>query len=224
MGAPPPAPGRRLLPAHQDLETVPGPGLRGQKNRILDLYAAPPKDGAVVCFDECGPLELRPVHGSCWAPRGHPQRLPATYRRLQGTEQLLAFYDVHANCLVGQVRKRKTHRDVLAVFRRLRACYPAETRLYIVMDNLNTHRHQRVREYLACHNMEAVPTPTYASWLNAIEAHFTPLKKFALTVSDDRDHRSRRRRIARYLGWRNREAGSAGHPLARVPTIKLHEH
>jgi transposase len=178
----------------------------------------------VICFDECGPLELRPLPGRCWAPRGHPQRLRATYRRLQGTEQLLAFYDVHANCLVGQVRKRKTHRDVLAVFRRLRACYPVETRLYIVLDNLNTHRHQRVQQYLAHHNMEAVPTPTYASWLNAIEAHFAPLKKFALTVSDDRDHWSRRRRIARYLTWRNREARATNCHLAKFSRIKLHEH
>lgn len=148
----------------------------------------------------------------------------ATYRRFQGTEQLLAFYDVHANCLVGQVRKRKTHRDVLAVFQRLRACYPADIRLYIVMDNLNTHRHRRVEAYLAHHNMEAVPTPTYASWLNAIEAHFTPLKKFVLTASDDRDHRSRRRRIARYLSWRNRQAGSDHCPLAQFTKVKLHGH
>lgn len=70
----------------------------------------------MICFDECGPLELRPLHGRSWAPAGHPVRLRATYRRLQGTEQLLAFYDVHANCLVGQVRKRKTHRDLLEIF------------------------------------------------------------------------------------------------------------
>jgi len=178
----------------------------------------------VICFDECGPLELRPLHGRCWAPKGHPQRLRATYRRLQGTEQLLAFYDVHANCLVGQTRKRKTHRDVLAAFRRLRACYPADTRLYLVMDNFATHRHARVREYLAGHNIEMVFTPTYASWLNAIEAHFAPLKKFALSVSDDRDHRTRRRRIARYLTWRNGQAGTEASPLAQFPKIKLHEH
>ena len=169
-------------------------------------------------------MELRPLHGRCWAPKRHPRCLRATYRRLQGTEQLLAFYDVHANCLVGQVRKRKTHRDVLAVFQRLRACYPNRTRLYIVMDNLNTHRHRQVQEYMACHNMEAVFTPTYASWLNAIEAHFTPLKKFALTVSDDRDHRTRRRRIARYLNWRNREAAATNCHLAKFSRIKLHEH
>jgi hypothetical protein len=30
--------------------------------------------------------------------------------------------------------------------------------------------------------MEAVYTPTYSSWLNAIEAHFTPLKKLAVAA------------------------------------------
>ncbi len=178
----------------------------------------------MICYDECGPLELRPLHGRSWAPRGHPARLRATYRRLQGTEQLLAFFDVHANCLVGQVRKRKTHQDVIAVFRRLRACYPDEVRLYLVMDNLNTHRHPAVRRYLAEHDMVAVFTPTYASWLNAIEAHFSPLKKFTLSVTDDRDHRCRRRRIARYLTWRNRAAGVTACPLSKFLRIKLEGH
>jgi hypothetical protein len=64
---------------------------------------------------------------------------------LQGTEQLLAFYDVHADCLVGQVRKHKRVDDLLAVFARLRACYPMDVRLYVVMDNLNTHKYARLK-------------------------------------------------------------------------------
>ncbi len=60
--------------------------------------------------------------GRSWAPVGHPQRFRATYRRLWGTEQLLTFYDVYADCLAGQVRKRKTVADLLAVFA---GCAPA---------------------------------------------------------------------------------------------------
>lgn len=178
----------------------------------------------MICFDECGPLELRPLHGRAWARTRHPRRFRATYRRLQGTEQLLAFYDVHANCLAGLVRKRKTHRDLLAVFRRLRACYPPAVRLYVVMDNLSSHRHPALRAFMAAHNMEAAFTPTYASWLNAIEAHFTPLKKFTLTMTDDRDHLSRRRRILRYIAWRNRHHDVAPCPLANFRSIKLDRH
>ena len=155
---------------------------------------------------------------------GHPQRFRATYRRLQGTEQLLAFYDVHADCLVGQVRKRKTVADLLAVSARLRACYPLATRLYVMMDNRNTHKHARLRAFMAAHNIEPVYTPTYASWLNAIESHFAPLKKFAIAGTDDPSHEYRRWRIARYLTWRNRGKGTYRAALAKFPRINLGRH
>jgi len=74
----------------------------------------------VICFDEWGPLELRPLPGVTLARAGHPRRQRATYRRTQGTEQFLGFYDVHGDCLMGTCRRRKTARDVLAAFRRLR--------------------------------------------------------------------------------------------------------
>ena len=137
---------------------------------------------------------------------------------------MLAFYDVHADCLVGQVRKRKTVDDLLAVFARLRSCYPITTRLYVVMDNLNTHKNVRLKAFMAAHNIEPVYTPTYASWLNAIECHFGPLKRFAIGGTDDPSHEYRRWRIARYLTWRNREKGSSGAALARFSRVKLYRH
>ena len=137
---------------------------------------------------------------------------------------MLAFYDVHADCFVGQVRKRKTVDDLLAVFARLRACYPLEVRLYVVMDNLNTHKNVRLKAFMAGHNIEPAYTPTYASWLNAIECHFTPLKKFAIGGTDDPSHEYRRWRIARYLTWRNREKGSSKASLAKFPRVKLYQH
>ena len=137
---------------------------------------------------------------------------------------MLAFYDVHADCLVGQVRKRKTVKDLLAVFARLRACYPATTRLYVIMDNLNTHKHARLKAFMAGNNIEPAYTPTYSSWLNPIEAHFGPLKKFAIAGADDPTHEYRRWRIARYLTWRNRQKGSTKATLAKFSRVKLVEH
>jgi transposase len=190
----------------------------------LDLYEQAPADGVVVCFDELGPLELRPYAGVGWYPPRHPRRQRATYKRTQGVEQLLAFYDVHDDCLVGQVRKRKTHQDLLAVLARLRTCYPREQRIYLVMDNLNTHRHPLVRAFYELHNIEPVWTPTYASWLNAIEAHFGGVRKSAINGTDEPTHTHRRRRIQRYLTWRNREHGAQACPLARFRYNKLEGH
>ena len=137
---------------------------------------------------------------------------------------MLGFYDVHADCLVGQVRKRKTHQDLLAALVRLRACYPEELKIYLVMDNLNTHRHPVLKAFYDSANIEPVWTPTYASWLNAIEAHFGGVRKFAIAGSDDPSHRHRRRRIQRYLTWRNREHTATGCRLAKFRYIKLEQH
>lgn len=63
----------------------------------------------------------------------------------------------------------------------VRRWYPASMKLYIVLDNLNTHHNQAVRQWAAQNNVELIYTPTYASWLNRIECHFAPLRKCAIT-------------------------------------------
>jgi len=150
-------------------------------------------------------MELRPLGGVAWARKRHPQRVRATYHKTAGTEQFLAFYDVHGDVLEGVVHKRKTSRDLLQAWRRLRACYPRKERIHLILDNLSSHWKKDLRRFARIHKITLVPTPTYASWLNLIEAQFTALKSFCLSNSDDLSHLDRRRRIYRYLTARNRE-------------------
>lgn len=158
-------------------------------------------------------MELRPTPGVCWARKGHTQRHRATYSRTFGTEQFLAFYDVHDDVLTGTIHKRKTSEDLMQAWKRLRYCYPSNERIYMILDNLSSHWKSTLVQFAKQNRIILVPTPTYASWLNAIEAHFTPLKKFCITNSDDSNHFERRKRIYRYLSIRNREAGSNSCPL-----------
>ena len=51
------------------------------KKRVCALYRAAPPNGRVICFDEFGPIEVRPYHGRAWRQVRHPARLRATYRR-----------------------------------------------------------------------------------------------------------------------------------------------
>lgn len=114
--------------------------------------------------------------------------------------------------------------DILEVFRKLRACYCPDLRLYVVMDNLSSHKTTLLADFMAKSNMEPVFTPTYASWLNAIESHFFGVKKFTCQVTDDRDHLSRRQRIRDYMLWRNKEAGGHSAALAAFMSIHLERH
>ena len=175
----------------------------------------------MICFDEWGPLELKPLGGVTWARRRRPQRLRATYRRPKGTEQFLGFYDVHADCLSGVFRRRTRIVEVSEAFRRLRACSPGK-RLVVIMDNLhNVHDHPRFLARLRRLHIHPVWTPTDASWLNAIDAHFGVTRRATLTGSDDRDHVPRRRRIYRSLRYRNQRVGQKDHPLTRIRSVRL---
>ncbi|MNC82012.1 hypothetical protein D3C75_1353530 [compost metagenome] len=57
--------------------------------------------------------------------------------------------------------------------------------------------------------MELVYTPTYASWLNRIECHFGPLRKFVLEGSDFAKNQDLGLAIQAYLRWRNKNKRKA---------------
>lgn len=163
----------------------------------------------MICFDEFGPIEIRPSHGRAWRAVGHPARIRATYRRLHGTRQYLAAYDLAANRLVMRCYRRKRWREVLLFLRHIRARYLRTTRLYLVLDNFSPHHRPEVVDWAKENNVELVFTPTYASWLNRIEAIFSGVRYFALANSDYPDHEHSRRAILAYVAWRNRHRNDA---------------
>jgi hypothetical protein len=77
----------------------------------------------VVCFDEMGPIQLIPHHGSGWAAAKRPERLRASYRKNNGVRYLFGAYDVHADRLHGRLRAHKNAGEVLAFYRQIRMRY-----------------------------------------------------------------------------------------------------
>jgi transposase len=59
------------------------PGKDAKLDRIEEVTSAFPD--RCFAFDQFGPLSIRPAHGTCWARRTKPARLPATYHRTQGS-------------------------------------------------------------------------------------------------------------------------------------------
>ena len=160
-------------------KTSQDPDFDRQKKRIWRLYRRCPPGAAVVCFDEWGPLELKPIGGVAWARRKQPLRRRATYRRLKGTEQFLGFYDVYADCLIGIFRCQKRLPELFDAFRRLRACYPRK-RLFVILDNLhNVHDHPRFLALLRKLRIRPIFTPTEASWREPDVLAMPPADAFA---------------------------------------------
>ncbi|AOQ25199.1 hypothetical protein MTAT_00030 [Moorella thermoacetica] len=109
-----------------------------------------------------------------------------------------------SNFSYGHGKDHKGWRELLQFLKYLRGRYPYTERLYIILDNFSPHHKKEVKEWAKANNVELVYTPTYASWLNRIECHFGPLRKFALTGVYYQSHKEQMQAIRRYIAYRNR--------------------
>ncbi len=174
----------------------PDPDYEAKAERVLALYRAQPENGVVISFDEKGPESLCPKHGRGWARHGRPERHRATYNRRQGIRYLVGALDVHADYLRIRPRPRRNGASTLAFMKQIRFAYPRHIRLYWIQDGLSSHWTPEIRAFAETNNMELVPTPTYASYLNRIEATFGVIDEFVCKNTD-------------YLDW-----DAFGHALA----------
>ena len=145
---------------------------------------------------------------------GFVGRLP--YNRRLGVRHFLAYYDLKTDRLYGYVSRNKKTQDFLRFMRWVRRRYPKRQRLDVVLDNYGTHVSDVVRRWAKGNNVRLYFTPTNASWLNRIECHFGPLRKFALNNSDYRSHEEQEAAIQSYLRWRNGQRGIGLRPLPKT--------
>lgn len=162
----------------------PDPDYQAKAARILALYRQQPKAGVVISFDEKGPESLCPKHGRGWAPTGRPQRHRATYNRRHGIRYLVGALDVHADYLRARLRPRRNGASTLTFMRQIRLAYPRRIRIYWIQDGLSCHWTPDIRTWAAANNVELVPTPTYASFLNRIESTFGAIDEFVCKNAD----------------------------------------
>lgn len=174
----------------------PDPEYERKAARILALYREQPANGVVISFDEKGPESLCPKHGRGWARRGRPERHRATYNRRQGIRYLVGALNVHADYLRIRARPRRNGASTLAFMKQIRLAYPRHLRIYWIQDGLSSHWTPAIRAYADANNLELVPTPTYASYLNRIESTFGAIDEFVCKNAD-------------YLDW-----DAFGHALA----------
>ena len=181
----------------------PDPDYARKAARILELYRSPPANGVVISFDEKGPESLRPRHGHGWARCGRPERHRATFNRRHGIRYLLGALDVHADYLRIRPRPRRDSRTTLECMRQIRLAYPRRIRIYWIQDGLSCHWTKEIRAFADANNMELVPTPTYASYLNRIEATFGALDEFVCKNADYMDWDAFGHALAEHVRHRN---------------------
>jgi len=108
---------------------------------------------------------------------GYVEGVTHNYIR-HGTTTLFAALDVANGRILAQCRARHRHQEFLAFLKHIDANVPTTLDVHLVVDNYATHKHPKVRAWLAARpRFHLHFTPTYSSWLNQVERWFALLSQ-----------------------------------------------
>jgi transposase len=86
---------------------------------------------------------------------------------------LFAALDVANGSVIAQCKPRHRHQEFLSFLRHIEASVPEHLHVHLIVDNYSTHKHAKVRAWLAQRPRYSLHfTPTYSSWLNQVERWF----------------------------------------------------
>jgi len=140
---------------------------------VVGLYLNPPDKAVVLCVDEKSQVQaLERTQPMLPMGFGYLEGITHDYRR-HGTTTLFAALNLLDGSVLAQCKPRHRHQEFLAFLRHVEANVPAELDVHAVCDNYATHKHPKVKAWLARHPRWHIHfTPTYASWLNQVERFF----------------------------------------------------
>ena len=140
---------------------------------IVGLYLHPPDHALVLCVDEKSQIQaLERTQPLLPLGLGHVEGVTHGYTR-HGTTTLFAALDVATGQVLAQCKPRHRHQEFLGFLKHIDANVPPDLDVHLVVDNYSTHKHARVRRWLAARPRYHLHfTPTYSSWLNQVEIWF----------------------------------------------------
>ncbi len=145
---------------------------------IVGLYMDPPRHAVVLSLDEKSQIQaLERTRPSRPVTPGRPETQTHDYIR-HGTTTLFAALDVLEGTVIGRCMQRHRHEEFLRFLNTIEAAVPAGKLIHVILDNYGTHKHPKVRAWLARHPRWIFHfTPTSASWMNAVEGFFSALTR-----------------------------------------------
>src|SRR6185437_4020058 len=137
---------------------------------IVGLYLNPPDNALVLCVDEKSQVQaLERTQPLLPMGLGYLEGVTHDYYR-HGTTPLFAALDVLDGKVLTQCKPRHRHQEFLGFLNHLDLHVPPRLDLHLIADNYGTHKHAKVKAWLARHQRYHIHyTPTYASWLNQVE-------------------------------------------------------
>lgn len=145
-------------------------------NDIVGLYLSPPEHAIVLSCDEKSPIQaLDRTQPGLPLKKGRCGTMTHDYKR-NGTTTLFAALNILNGQVIGTCMQRHRHQEWLKFLRLIDQSTPSNKQIHLIADNYSTHKHPKVKAWLARHRRFTVHfTPTSASWLNMVERFFRDL-------------------------------------------------
>src|ERR1700690_73357 len=145
---------------------------------VVGLYVDPPAHAIVLSVDEKSQIQaLDRTQPGLPMKKGRLGTMTHDYKR-HGTTTLFAALDVLEGKVIGRCMQRHRHQEFIRFLNTIEAEVPAGKVVHVILDNYATHKHPKVRAWLARHDRFVFHfTPTSCSWLNAVEGYFAKLSK-----------------------------------------------
>jgi transposase len=136
---------------------------------VVGLYLNPPDKAVVLSVDEKSQIQaLQRTRPILPLRPGIPERQTHDYKR-NGTTTLFSALNVLSGHVIGRCMPRHRHQEFLKFLKMLHKSIP-DVDLHLIVDNYATHKHPRVKQFLAKHGRFHFHfTPTGSSWLNLVE-------------------------------------------------------
>ena len=148
---------------------------------VVGLYLPPPQNAVVLCADEksqCQALER--TQPMLPLGLGYVEGVTHDYKR-HGTTTLFAALNVRNGKVLAECKPRHRHQEFLAFLRKIDATVPQRLQIHLIVDNYSTHKHARVKSWLAKRPRWHIHfVPTYSSWLNLVERFFATVTDKAI--------------------------------------------
>lgn len=170
---------------------------------IVGLYLKPPENALVLCVDEKPGIQALDRTQPLLPLRANkPQSWTNEYVR-HGTQTMIAALEIATGKVVAHVRNRRTSVNFLRFMNEVLRAYP-DRELHVVVDNLNIHKNEAARRWLARHpQVQFHYTPTHASWVNLIECFFSILSKQGLSHSVQHSKQELKELLNRFIASYN---------------------
>lgn len=167
---------------------------------ICGLYLNPPDLALVLSVDEKSQIQaLERAQPLLPMQLDRPERRSHDYER-HGIASLFAALDVASGKVIGHCYARHRHQEFLKFLRLVDREVRIEFDVHLILDNYRTHKHPRVRRWLARHPRYHLHfTPTGASWLNQVERFFATLTQKQIRRGSFTSVRDLILKINRYL-------------------------